>query len=585
MSKVALSCLDSHCRNRHVYTIPLHREKTSIPLDIKGGGIVKIPPLASNLMSNSPTQNPAAIATIGDIQSASTHRVTHTISNNVSTGALTGESPPIAGPQLVPADRPTLQLSESAESRMSKMRFPLRPFRSSSRGTADPQSYPPHPVRESSISLPIEVGKKRRWPQIRSLAALLGLRGKGRAGKSLDILKEHDLNGNNASVSASDSRLFSEIPEVESQGIDEESRPAIAQPAPANSLQPYASLTPPPPPQEPLDPGTSVVTSALQGESSAPGASGQAADSEIPHLVVNDSHPPMSRKMPAQEVVSRLVVSGCEDLSERVDASTFGHHPFAIGGLSDIYYGCLTDHRVVAVKALRIAAQHSMGDSPGHLLRAARELHTWSKCKHPNVLPLYGLATFRDRIGMVSPWMSKGTLPQYLKTNPNADRRDMCVQICEGLTYIHAAGIIHGDLKGANVLVDDNDNAVLADFGSSTLKDQSLKFTQAASGKALTIRWSAPELVTVNNCQHTKASDVFALGMTIYEVLTGKVPYHEIKDVAPVILQIINRDIPTRPVSIPVGHASGDALWHLFTLCWKYEPEERPSAAEVAEMV
>ncbi|CAE6434943.1 unnamed protein product [Rhizoctonia solani] len=533
-------------------------------------------------MSTSPTHNPAASATTGTIPSAFTQRVVPAISKNVSTGALVGESPPIAGPQLGLGDRPALHLSQSAESRTSKIWFPLGPFRSPSRGTVDLQSYPPHPVKESSISLPIEVEKKRRWSQIRSL---IGLKGKRSTGKHLGKLKEHESNVNNTNVSTGHPRIFPEIPEVESHGIDEESQSAVAQPAPATSLQPHASLTPSPPPQEPAGPGASVVTSALQDDSSAPGASGQAANSEIPQLVVNGSHPPMSRWMPAQEVVSRLIASGCEDLSERIDASTFGDHPFAIGGLSDIYYGYLTDRRVVAVKALRIAAQQSMGDSPGHLLRAARELHTWSKCKHPNVLPLYGLATFRDRIGMVSPWMSKGTLPQYLTANPNADRRDMCVQICEGLSHMHATGIIHGDLKGANVLVDDNDNAVLADFGSSTLKDQSLKFTQAASGKALTIRWSAPELVMVNDGQHTKASDVFALGMTIYEVLTGKVPYHEIKDVTPVILQIIKRDTPTRPVSNPVGHASGDALWQLFMLCWKYEPEGRPSAAEVVEMM
>ncbi|KAH7322150.1 kinase-like domain-containing protein [Rhizoctonia solani] len=293
----------------------------------------------------------------------------------------------------------------------------------------------------------------------------------------------------------------------------------------------------------------------------------QATSTEIPQVYVNDRNtPPISRETPAREVVSQLVEHGCEDLSERIDISTFGDHPFTIGGLSDIYRGCLTDRKPVAVKALRIAMQHSIGESPKHLRRAARELHTWSKCKHPNVLPLYGLVTFRDRIGMVSPWMSKGTLPQYLSANPSADRRRLSIQICEGLSYIHEAGIIHGDLKGENVLVDDDNNAVLAIL-------------------AYTVRWSAPELVIANGCQHTKDSDVFALGMTIYEVLTGKVPYHEIKELAPVMLRIIQRDTPTRPVSIPDGHESGDMLWDLFTLCWKYVPDERPSAANVTEVM
>ncbi|KDN45839.1 hypothetical protein RSAG8_04672, partial [Rhizoctonia solani AG-8 WAC10335] len=642
-------------------------------------------------MSDSPTQHPAA--PVGTVPSELAHQTAPPFSETSSMSALRVESPSFASAQPMLGHRPTLDLSESTESRTSKMRFPLRPFRSPPRGPVDLQSNNPHPMEERSMSLTDEVEKKRRWPLIRSLAALLGLRSKERAGEPLRIIKEHHSNVKHTDTSTGQSHLFSEIPEVEfpdideaaqpviakpapidilqSQGaflalspspqeslapgslmstperqqkrrwpliqslaaflrlrpkerageplriikehhsnvkhtdtsagqshlvseipevefpdIDEAARPVIAKPAPIDILQPHgASLALSPSPQESLAPGSLMSTPERQQDSGAPGSSEHATRLNIPQLVVNDSHPPISRQMSAQEVVSRLVERGCEDLSESIDASTFADHPLAIGGLSDIYRGCLTDRKAVAVKALRIAAQQSIGDSPGHLLRAARELHTWSKCKHPNVLPLYGLATFRDRIGMVSPWMSKGTLPQYLTANPDADRRDMCVQICEGLSHMHKTGIIHGDLKGANVLVDDNDNAVLADFGSSTLKDQSLKFSQAASNKALTVRWSAPELVLGNGCQHTKASDVFALGMTIYEVLTGKVPYHEIKDVAPVILRIIQQEKPTQPVSIPGGHTSGDLLWHLFTLCWKYEPRERPSAATVVEMM
>lgn len=56
---------------------------------------------------------------------------------------------------------------------------------------------------------------------------------------------------------------------------------------------------------------------------------------------------------------------------------------------------------------------------------AARELHTWSKCNHPNVIPLLGLAVFRGRIGMVSPWMGLGNLPHYLEQEPEVNRQNM----------------------------------------------------------------------------------------------------------------------------------------------------------------
>ncbi|KAH7322154.1 hypothetical protein B0J17DRAFT_582816, partial [Rhizoctonia solani] len=57
-----------------------------------------------------------------------------------------------------------------------------------------------------------------------------------------------------------------------------------------------------------------------------------------------------------------------------------------------------------------------------------RELHTWSKCQHPNVVRLLGLALFRDRIGMVSPWMGQGNLPHYLKRTPGANRLSLVRQ-------------------------------------------------------------------------------------------------------------------------------------------------------------
>ncbi|CAE6450687.1 unnamed protein product [Rhizoctonia solani] len=418
---------------------------------------------------------------------------------------------------------------------------------------------------EHSMSSPTEVEKRRRglpiWPFLR---AWFGFKSKGRAGGLSSVREARSSNVPNANEPTNELvvQLLSSPDVLEPGPKTGESQSAMGNLEPAVEPGLHTTISPPTP-REAVGDINPIITE-------------QRNSSEVPQLVVNDgNHSPISRQMPAHKVVSRLVEHGCEDLSELVDASTFAEHPVAIGGLSDIYRGHLIDGRLVAVKALRIAAQQSI----------ARELHTWGKCKHPNVLPLYGLATFRDRIGMVSPWMSKGTLPQYLAANPGADRRGLCIQICEGLAHMHKNEIIHGDLKGANVLIDDQNNAVLADFGSSTLKDQSLKFTQAASGRTFTVRWSAPELVIASDCKHTKASDVFALGMTIYEVLTGKVPYHEIKDVAPVILRIAQRGTPTRPVTIPDNHESGEMLWTLFTLCWEYAPEGRPVATKVSEMM
>ncbi|CAE6411683.1 unnamed protein product [Rhizoctonia solani] len=301
--------------------------------------------------------------------------------------------------------------------------------------------------------------------------------------------------------------------------------------------------------------------------------------SELPSAMAETdplSNVPISRQMTADEVVSHLVKHGITDMSGKLDYSTFDAHPIVTGGSSDIYRGQLKDGTGVAVKVLRFSVQ-SFSETSESIRDAARELHTWSKCDHPNVLPLYGLVTFRSRIGMVSPWMSEGTMPCYLKANPKASRHDLA-----RLAYLHEKGIIHGDLKGTNVLVSKEGTPVLTDFGNATLRDRTLKFTQAGNDSAFTVRWSAPEFIKDSGLTlRTKASDIYALGMTIYEAIVGKVPYYGETELQVIIMVAMKKIPPKRPDWICINHESGEKLWDLLTRCWSWEPEARPSVTEV----
>ncbi|CAE6453901.1 unnamed protein product [Rhizoctonia solani] len=292
---------------------------------------------------------------------------------------------------------------------------------------------------------------------------------------------------------------------------------------------------------------------------------------------------PISRKMTAREVVSQLVAHGCHDLTARLNLTSFAEYPVSHGGFSDIYRGQLLNGTSVAVKALRVSVD-SISQNPKHLKHAARELHTWGRCAHPNVIQLFGLAIFRGRIGMVSPWMTYGILPRYLERVPGADRLNMCVQICEGLSYLHRTRIVHCDLKGANILVSDEGIPVLTDFGNSSLVDRTLGFTQTTSGPSFTIRWSAAEIIE-ETTSHTKASDVYALGMTIYETVTGMVPYQGKSESNVIRLVTVKKELPERTKVILNDAGTVDKLWKLLTECWSFEPTERPSAAKVTEVM
>ncbi|KAF8671487.1 kinase-like protein [Rhizoctonia solani] len=291
----------------------------------------------------------------------------------------------------------------------------------------------------------------------------------------------------------------------------------------------------------------------------------------------------LSRCMPVHDMLSHLNSHGCRKFSQSLDSNTFSVLPSCYGGSGDIYYGKLLDSTTICVKVPRIvedASQMEMKD-----LYASREIHTWSKCNHPNILPLLGLAIFRNRLAIVSPWMQNGTLPDFLKKNPNADRFQLCTQICDGVAYLHNINIVHGDLKGENVLISDNGTALLTDFGSADLTGRTITFTHVFDKCGWTMRWGAPEIVQ-EMVPLNKAGDIYALGMTILEAVTGEPPFTGKNEIAVMLAVCFNKEIPTRPLAqIPVNNEHGNRLWDLLSICWSHEAEKRPSAAEVRSIM
>ncbi|CAE6469725.1 unnamed protein product [Rhizoctonia solani] len=229
--------------------------------------------------------------------------------------------------------------------------------------------------------------------------------------------------------------------------------------------------------------------------------------------------------MPCAKMIELLVRHGCKDLTILFVPKDCSEYPVSTGGFGDVYRSRLLDNRRVAIKTMRIFES----ELPGKYSKwAAREIHTWSKCKHPNVVELMGLMMFRDSLAIVTEWVENGTLPDYLRKNPATDRCRLSTLICDGLVYLHSNDIIHGDLKGDNILISLNGNPMLNDFGNASNQDSSLYFSQTTTGTKYSTRWAAPEILE-ETTPLTRKSDVYSLGMTILEVFTGNVPYPNIK--------------------------------------------------------
>jgi serine/threonine protein kinase len=159
--------------------------------------------------------------------------------------------------------------------------------------------------------------------------------------------------------------------------------------------------------------------------------------------------------------------------------------------------------------------------------------------------------------------------------------------------------MVHGDIKGvrffdrpnsshvlrsiptqANILIDEVGNARLADFGLlKIISDPANLLSSGSDSQSGTVRWMSPELIAPEDfgfekSRHTKSSDCYALGMVVYETISGKLPFHKDTDFS-VTLKVVRGERPRR------GTGFAESLWNMMEFCWKPHPDDRPSIKDV----
>ncbi|KAJ6493953.1 kinase-like domain-containing protein [Mycena vitilis] len=186
--------------------------------------------------------------------------------------------------------------------------------------------------------------------------------------------------------------------------------------------------------------------------------------------------------------------------------------------------------------------------------KICQEALLWKDLRHPFILPFIGLYSCENgknegplSVAMVCPWMQNGTIVKYLKDNQPAPVDQFLLEIAEGLHYLHSRGVIHGDLRGSNILVDDEGHARLADFGLASYANT----TAESSARAGSTRWMAPELFSPDTFRRTWSTDVYAFACVCYELYHGKSPFSEIQADSAVLLAVIEGNRPRRLAAIP----------------------------------
>ncbi|GJE91740.1 kinase-like protein [Phanerochaete sordida] len=220
--------------------------------------------------------------------------------------------------------------------------------------------------------------------------------------------------------------------------------------------------------------------------------------------------------------------------------------------------------------------------------RSVTILKSWSACKlydHPNVHTMIGVSDkAHGRFVMVTEWVNNRDIMTYTKKYPevlHVDVYKLLAEAAEGIIHLHKNDVVHGTMKGSNILISDDGHALVTDFGLSRIvpeAEEELNIGEWARHN----RWKAPELLSSDVSPPTVASDVWEFAITVLEVLTGMEPYPEIRNSYLIWEFVVNRpgfSGPRRPSCERIS----DELWAVMKQCWRIKPEDRTTMAAIRD--
>ncbi|KAF7071489.1 hypothetical protein CFC21_076784 [Triticum aestivum] len=238
----------------------------------------------------------------------------------------------------------------------------------------------------------------------------------------------------------------------------------------------------------------------------------------------------------------------------------------ASGSCGDLFHGTYFGEDV-AVKVLK--AEHLNNNVWNEF---TQEVYILREVHHTNVVRFIGACTKPPKFCIITEYMSGGSLYDYVHKQRNVvdlpTLLKFACDVCRGMCYLHQRGIIHRDLKTANLLMDKDHVVKVADFGVARFQDQGGIMT-AETG---TYRWMAPEVI--NHQPYDNKADVFSFAIVLWELLTSKIPY----DTMTPLQAAVGVRQGLRPVLPEKTHPK---LLDLLQRCWETIPSNRPAFPDI----
>jgi tetratricopeptide (TPR) repeat protein len=228
---------------------------------------------------------------------------------------------------------------------------------------------------------------------------------------------------------------------------------------------------------------------------------------------------------------TRTLPSGAQSPQSRTIGGFHIKRQIATGGMGVIYEALQEKpRRVVALKVMRSGVV-----SPQSLRRFELESQTLARLRHPAIAQIYEAGTHDDGTGPV-PYFAMEYIPNakplteysHSKGQDVRERLGLFIQVCDAVHHGHQKGIIHRDLKPGNILVDSHGQVKVIDFGvaRSTDSDLAMATMQTSAGQLVgTLQYMSPEQCEAVPEDLDIRSDVYSLGVVLYELLAGRLPY------------------------------------------------------------
>jgi eukaryotic-like serine/threonine-protein kinase len=241
------------------------------------------------------------------------------------------------------------------------------------------------------------------------------------------------------------------------------------------------------------------------------------------------------------------------------------------GGMADVF--CAEDQQLGRKVALKLLHRR-FAEDPGFVERFRREAQAAAGLQHPNVVSVYDRGAFDGTYYIAMEYLPGRSLKQLIRQEAPLDpvrAIDITIQILKAARFAHRRGVIHRDLKPHNVIVDDSDHAKVTDFGIARAGASDMTETGSIMGTA---QYLSPEQAQGHAV--SAQSDLYAVGVVLYEMLTGRVPFDGDQAVTIALKHVAEAPIPPRQLNPNIPPDLEQAtLWAL-----NKNAQDRPADAE-----